>query len=65
MPIPTYIQISYMQTIHGIRYITVSHFSGEQDLFDKMQSIIAEAYRNSETTDHLPESSTCADMVCK
>ena len=65
MLIPKYIQTSHTQTIHGIRYITVSSFSGEQGLFDKMQSIIAEAYRNSETTDHLPESSIYADMVCK
>ncbi len=37
-----------VQTIRGVRYITNSFYSGDKDIFQKMEEIIAHAYESSD-----------------
>ena len=48
--------------IRGVKYITVSHYNGDRDIFEKIGELIAESFSSSEVDKFTKESLLGSDM---
>ena len=48
--------------IRGVKYITVSHYNGDRDIFEKIGGLIAESFSSSEVDKFTKESLLGSDM---
>lgn len=56
-------QLTHTSTIKGVQYTTVSIFSGDMDLYEKMGKMIAESFCASELSDSATENSSPMEKV--
>lgn len=57
--------LTHETEIHGVKYITVSHYNGDRDIFEKIGGLIAESFCSSEVDKFTKESSLGSDMDTK
>ena len=55
-------QLSHETVIHGVKYVTVSHYSGERDIFEVIGGLIADSFCSSEIHKLTKGSSVDLDM---
>lgn len=52
-------------TIRGVRYVTFSHYSGDKDIFQKMEDLISHSYQSSDFNDFPTETLVDDDIAFK
>lgn len=52
-----------VQTIRGVRYITNSFYSGDKDIFQKMEEMIIHAYESSDLHEYDEETLVDDDIA--
>ena len=55
-------QLRHETVIHGVKYVTVSHYSGERDIFEVIGNLIIDSFCSSEIHKLTKESSVDLDM---
>ena len=55
-------QLRHETVIHGVKYVTVSHYSGERDIFEVIGNLITDSFCSSEIHKLTKESSVDLDM---
>ena len=55
-------QLSHDTGIHGVKYVTVSHYSGERDIFEEIGNLITDSFCSSEIHKLTKGSSVDLDM---
>ncbi len=55
-------QLSHETVIHGVKYVTVSHYSGERDIFEVIGGLITDSFCSSEIHKLTKGSSVDLDM---
>ena len=55
-------QLSHETVIHGVKYVTVSHYSGERDIFEVIGGLIKDSFCSSEIHKLTKGSSVDLDM---
>ena len=55
-------QLRHETVIRGVKYVTVSHYSGERDIFEVIGNLITDSFCSSEIQKLTKESSVNLDM---
>ena len=55
-------QLRHETVIRGVKYVTVSHYSGERDIFEVIGNLITDSFRSSQIHKLTKGSSVDLDM---
>ena len=57
------IKLEHTTTIKGVRYTTVSYFSGDKDIYDKIGGMIAESFQTAQLDTATEQDQSPAEKV--